>query len=96
MSQQIKNPPDNAGDTGDLSLILGLERFPGEGNGNPFRYSCLENPRDRGVWGATIHGVAKSWTHTVMRYLISQGLFCNKSNVFYKLNGFIWMKEDTL
>ena len=34
----------------------------GEGNGNPFQYSCLENPMDRGAWGATVHGVAKSWT----------------------------------
>ena len=35
---------------------------PGEGNGNPLQYSCLENPLDRGAWWATIHGVTKSWT----------------------------------
>ena len=70
MSQQIKNWPDNAGDTGDLSLIPGLERFPGEGNGNPFHYFCLENPRDRGVWWATVHGVLKSWTHSNEVYYI--------------------------
>ena len=35
----------------------------GEGNGNPFQYSCLENPMDRGAWEAAVHGVAKSWTH---------------------------------
>ena len=40
----------NAGDTG---LILGLRRSPGEGNGNPLQYSCLENPMDRGAWWAT-------------------------------------------
>ena len=91
----MKNPPDNAGDTADLSLIPGMERFPGERNGNPFHYPCLENPRDRGVWWATVHGVAKVG-HTIMRYLICQGLFCNKCNVFYKLNEFIWMKEDKL
>ena len=41
---------------------LGLGRSPGEGNGNPLRYSCLENPMDRGAWWATVHGVAKSRT----------------------------------
>ena len=42
--------------------IPGLGRSPGEGNGNPLQYSCLENPMDRGAWWATVHGVAKSWT----------------------------------
>ena len=55
----IKNPHVKAG---DLGLILGLERSPGEGNGNPPQYSCLENPMDRGAWRATVHGVAKGWT----------------------------------
>ena len=45
----IKNPPANAGDVG---LTPGLGRSPGEGNGNPLRYSCLENPMDRGAWRA--------------------------------------------
>ena len=36
-------------------------RSPGEGNGNPLQYSCLENPKDRGAWWATVHEVAKSW-----------------------------------
>ena len=49
----------NAGDPG---VIPGSGRSPGEGNGTPLQYSCLENPMDRGVWWATIHGVAKSWT----------------------------------
>ena len=44
----------------DLGLIPGLGRSPGGGHGNPLQYSCLENPLDRGPWGATIHGVAKS------------------------------------
>ena len=49
----------NAGDPGS---IPGSGRSPGEGNDNPFQYSCLENPMDRGAWWATVHGVAKSRT----------------------------------
>ena len=49
----------NAGDPGS---IPGLGRSPGEGNGNPLQYPCLENPMERGAWRATVHGVAKSWT----------------------------------
>ena len=60
----VKNPPANAGDTGDSGLIPGLGRFPGVGNGNPLQYSCWENPMDR-AWGeAAVHGVTKSrYTH---------------------------------
>ena len=47
---------------GDPCSIPGSGRSPGEGNGNPFQYSCLENPMDGGTWEATVHGVAKSWT----------------------------------
>ena len=46
----------------DLGLISGLGRSPGEENGNPLQYSCLENPMDRGAWRATVHGVPKSRT----------------------------------
>ena len=52
----------SACNVGDLGSIPGLGRVPGEGNGNPLQYSCLENPMDRGAWQATVHGVAKSWT----------------------------------
>ena len=52
----------SACNAGDLGLIPGLGRTPGEGNGNPLQYSCLENPVDGGAWWATAHGVAKSWT----------------------------------
>ena len=45
---------------GDLGLIPGLGRSPGEGNGNPLQCSCLENSTDRGAWRATVHGVTKS------------------------------------
>ena len=55
----VKNLPANAGDVG---LIPGLGRRPGQGNGNPLQYSCLENSMDGGAWWATVSGVAKSWT----------------------------------
>ena len=47
---------------GDLSLIPGLGKSPGEGNGNPLQYSCLDNSMDRGAWWATVYGVAKRQT----------------------------------
>ena len=52
----------SACNVGDLGLIPGLGRAPGEGSGNPLQYSCLENPMDGGAWWATVHGVAKSRT----------------------------------
>ena len=52
----------SAYNAGDLGSIPGLGRFPGEGNGNPLQYSCLENPMDGGAWWATVHRVTKSWT----------------------------------
>ena len=52
----IKNLPAN---TEDLGSIPGSERSLGEGNGNPLQHSCLVNPRDRGAWQATLHGVAR-------------------------------------
>ena len=58
----VKNPPSNAGDTGDVSWIPGWGRSPRGGNGNPLQYSCLGNPMDRRTWKATVHGVIKSWT----------------------------------
>ena len=61
-STVLKNPPANSGDTRDLGLIPGLENSPGEGNGNLFQYSCLENSMDRRAWWATDHGVVKSQT----------------------------------
>ena len=55
-------PSGSACSAGDPGLIPGLGRSPGEGNGYPFQYSCLENSMDRGAWQATAHGVAKGWT----------------------------------
>ena len=51
-----KESPCNAGDPGS---VPGLGESPGEGNGNPLQYTCLENPMDRGAWWATVHGVAE-------------------------------------
>ena len=57
-----KNLPADAGDKGDVGSIPGSGRSPGEGNGNPLQYSCLENATDRGAWQATVHRVTKSQT----------------------------------
>ena len=53
---------ESASNVGDLGSIPELGRSPGEGNGDPLQYSCLENFMDRGAWGATVHRVAKSRT----------------------------------
>ena len=55
----VKNLPANAGDIIDMGSIPGSGRSPGGEHGNPFQYSCLENPMDRGAWWATVHRVAK-------------------------------------
>ena len=51
---------ESACNEGDPGSIPGLRRSPGEGNGSPLQFSCLENPMDRGAWWATVHGVAES------------------------------------
>ena len=58
----VKNPLASAGGAKDTGSIPELGKSPGEGHGNLLQYSCLENPRDREAWRATVHGVAKSWT----------------------------------
>ena len=58
----VKSPPVSAGDVRDVGSIPGSEGSPGEGNGNPLQYSCLENPTDRGAWRVTVRRVAKSQT----------------------------------
>ena len=59
MAQVGKESTCNAGDMGS---IPGSGISPGKGNGNPYKYSCLENPMDRGAWKATVHRLAKSQT----------------------------------
>ena len=56
---------ESACNEGDLGSIPGSGRSPGEGNGNPFQYSCLENPMDRRPWWVTVHGVVESDTFTI-------------------------------
>ena len=65
----VKNLPAKAGEVRDAGSIPGLGRSPGEGNGNPLQYSCLENPMDRGAWQATVHsGRKKSDTTQVTQH----------------------------
>ena len=52
----------NAGDIRDTGSALGLGRSPGGSHGNPLQFPCLENPRDRGAWQTTVHGVEKGQT----------------------------------
>jgi len=59
LAQMVKNLPANAGDPGSIPW---LRRSPGEGNGNPLQYSCLENSMDREAWQTTVHEVAKNQT----------------------------------
>ena len=77
----------SAWNEGDLGLIPGSGRSPGEGNGNPLQYSCLENSMDRRAWWATVHGVVKSQTRlsdshtqrkrpTLVNYLVQVLLHC--------------------
>ena len=68
-SSNSKNEPlrwlrgeESTAKAGDTGSIPGSGRSPGEGNGNPLQYSCLENPMDGGAWQAIIHRVAKSQT----------------------------------
>ena len=56
----VKDLSASVGDEGNTGSTPGLGRSPREGNGNPFQYSCLENPIDRGAWWAIIHGVTQS------------------------------------
>ena len=59
----VKNPPVNTEDARDAGLILGSERSPGGGNGNPLQYAFLEDSMDRGAWWFTVHGVKKRVNH---------------------------------
>ena len=55
----LEKLPAKAGDIREMGSIPGLGRSPGEGNGNPLQFSCLENPMDRGAWWATVCGGRK-------------------------------------
>ena len=60
MALGVKNLLASARDVRGTGLILGLGRYPGEGHGKPLQHSCLENPKDRGVWGAAVLSVSQS------------------------------------
>ena len=77
----VKNLPANAGDTRDAGSISGLGRSPGEGNGNPLQYSCLENSMDKGAWRATVPGVVKSQTQLSMHTHTQSRLRCIRVSV---------------
>ena len=85
MALVVKNPPVSVGDTGDPGdpgWNSGSGRSPEGGNGNPLQYSCLENPKDRGAWQATVHGVARVGHDLVIKppptttVSLCQGLKC--------------------
>ena len=75
----------NAGASGDDGLIPGLGGFPGGGQGDPLQYSCLENPMDRGVWGATLYGFAKSptWLKRLSMHAWRHDSVCTHTHLFY-------------
>jgi len=66
----VKSPPANTRDARNMNLIPGSGWSPGEGNGSPRQYSCLENPIDRGAWQATAHGVTKSQIWLSIHFLV--------------------------
>ena len=61
VAPRVKKKKKSACNAGDPGSIPGLVSSPGEGNGNPLQYSCLENSMDRRAWPVTVHGIAKSW-----------------------------------
>ena len=62
MAQQVKNSPANVGDARDMGSFPRSERSPGGENGNPFQYSFLKNPMDRGTWWVIVQRTTNSWT----------------------------------
>ena len=85
----VKNPPANASCTRDTDLIPGPGRYPGEGNGNPLQYYCLENSMDRGAWQATVHGVAESRTQlSIAQYFSLCGLISFKPFQLLMVTGY--------
>ena len=69
----LQKLPASAGDTRDAGSIPGLGRFPGEGNGNAFQYSCLENPMDRSLMG--LQRGRLNWAHTYIAFIYTYILF---------------------
>ena len=85
---------ESACNAGDLGLIPGSGRSPGEGNGNPLQYSCLENPMDRGAWWATVHGVARGRQDLATKPPPPSGL---GSQVWWRLfsHSLVWIRKPS-
>ena len=75
----VKNLPANAGDAGDMGLILGLGIFLGVGNGNPLKYSCMENPINRGAYSPCDCKKLDMTEHTALKMNIRISLRCYKA-----------------
>ena len=86
----------SARNAGDLGSIPGLGRSPGEGNGNPLQYSCLENSLDGGVWWATVHGVAKSrtWLSDFTFFLFFQFMVFVLQQAKQRPEGLRWSQRE--
>ena len=91
MAQQVKESTCSAGDAGDVGLIPGLGRSPGEGNGYPLQYSCLWNPMDRRAWWATVQRFTKSWPQLSMNGSISCILQALKWFFKWMIDKFNWI-----
>ena len=84
----VKNLPANAGDIRDTSSIPGSGRSCGGGHDNPLQNSCLENPRDRRTWWATVHRVAKNWTQLKQHFCFTdyaKAFDCVDHNKLWKI-----------
>ena len=82
----VKNPPANAGDTGNAGSISGSGGSPEEGNGNPLQYSHLENPMDRGAWRVTIYEGCKNLDTTEQLTTHASESQLQRKNVVCKVN----------
>ena len=91
----VKNLSVNAGDIRDAGSIPGSGRLPGGGHGNPFQYSCLENPMDRGAWQTAVHRITHSRTQalTVLPILQNVGIFLDQGSNPYLLQ---WQVDSLL
>ena len=106
----VKNLPANTGDLRDVGSVPGLGRSPGERNGNPRQYSCLENPMDRGPWQATVHRFAKSQTRLKLSIALDLQKSCRyitelphmlyppspNSNILYNHSTFVKTRKSSV
>ena len=83
---------ESAWNVGDPGSIPRSGWSPGEGNGNPLRYSCLENSMDRRAWWATVHGVPKSQTHQPQTIYKWTDRLCYNKSLFQRQKGWIWLQ----